>query len=83
MSDDHSHNHPVCGVCGRTPPEIDEYCEAAETLGMSADTYVRSEEGTYNADEDAFFCTACYVKIGMPRNTDRQAHRPPTTPSDA
>ena len=28
--------------------------------------YVRREEGTYNPESFQFFCTSCYIRIGMP-----------------
>ena len=33
------------------------------------DTYVRENEGTYNPDTGYFYCTDCYIKIGMPLGT--------------
>lgn len=59
---------PICEICRKTPSQLEEYTDAASEEGyeMHPDEYVRSEEGTYNPKENAFFCTECYVKIGMP-----------------
>lgn len=72
--------HPICSVCRKIPDELLEYTIIAADLGMTPDAYVRAEEGTYNVDEDAFFCTKCYIDIGMPLNAERRAcrHQQPT-----
>ena len=57
---------PVCIGCGKKPTEIAEYVEAAEHEDMTPDSYVRSEEGTYNRESNRFACTKCYVELGMP-----------------
>ena len=57
---------PLCVGCNKSPAEIEEYVEAAESCGISADSYVRQEEGTYNALNGHFLCTACYIAAGMP-----------------
>ena len=59
---------PICEICRKPPSEIEEYVEAASEEGfeMHPDEYVRRDEGTYNPQENAFFCTGCYIDIGMP-----------------
>lgn len=57
---------PICQGCQRPPAEIDEYRDAAAEELISADEYVRKEEGTYNPDNGHFLCTVCYLKAGMP-----------------
>ena len=55
-----------CSGCHRRPSEIDEYREASRAMDMSPNDYVRSEEGTFNRQNDHFLCTECYIKAGMP-----------------
>lgn len=55
-----------CLECGKTPSEINEYIEAAEADYTTPEEYVRSEEGTFNPDTNKFWCTECYIAIGMP-----------------
>lgn len=63
---------PVCVVCGRPPAEIPEYADMAnpDSPGYegykSADEAVRYNEGTYNINNGHFYCTADYIKVGMP-----------------
>lgn len=57
---------PVCGICGFPPSQIAEYLDAARDWEMTPDAYVRRHEGTYHSNTNAFFCTDCYVQIGMP-----------------
>lgn len=56
-----------CAVCGKSPCEIEEYVDYAKIEGMTPEEYVRQEEGTYNSQNGHFWCTGCYIKIGMPR----------------
>jgi len=56
----------VCAECGRRPDEIHEYVWAAKECGCTPEEYVRQEEGTYNPRTGRFWCSECYVKIGMP-----------------
>jgi len=61
-----------CKVCGREPHEIPEYIDAvAEEPDEFSDEedYVRQEEGTYNPLTGFFYCTECYIRIGMPLGT--------------
>ena len=55
-----------CAICGLKPSEILEYSSEAKLLGISPDDYVIEEEGTYNPKNGHFYCTSCYIKIGMP-----------------
>ncbi len=57
---------PRCAGCGALPSELAEYVEAARDVGMSAEQYVRQEEGTYNRASGHFLCTRCYAEHGMP-----------------
>jgi hypothetical protein len=56
---------PRCMGCLRFPDELDCYTGVLED-GESADDYVRSEEGTFNAENGHFLCDACYINAGMP-----------------
>ena len=56
----------ICAYCERTPEQIGEYIDAAADSEMTPDSYVRAEEGTYNALYSTFACTDCYVTLGMP-----------------
>jgi hypothetical protein len=57
---------PTCKICGRKPEDISEYREGAFYMGITPNEYVRIEEGTYNTETKKFYCTSCYIKIGMP-----------------
>jgi hypothetical protein len=57
---------PICAGCGREPNQIAEYRDAADDEGISANEYVRREEGTYNPDNAHFLCTECYIAAGCP-----------------
>lgn len=60
----------ICPYCNRKPNEIQEYVEAANENEMSPHEYVRMDEGTYHPQTDLFCCTDCYIKVGMPLNTE-------------
>ena len=55
-----------CKACGKAPNELSEYVSAAKVANITPEEYIRKEEGTYNRKTDLFFCTPCYVKVGMP-----------------
>jgi hypothetical protein len=55
-----------CKECGRKPSEIQEYIEAAKEYECTPEEFVWREEGTYNGLTGKFWCTECYVKLGMP-----------------
>ena len=60
----------TCKICKTPANKIDEYIIEAKENGYSdVDTYVRENEGTYNPDTGYFYCTDCYIKIGMPLGT--------------
>lgn len=58
-----------CKCCGKTPNELSEYTSIAKEENMTPDEYVAQEEGTYNRSTGLFYCTPCYVKVGMPLGT--------------
>lgn len=56
-----------CNGCGLGPEQLPEYAELAEAEGYgSATAALRGEEGTYNPENGHFWCTADYIKAGMP-----------------
>lgn len=55
-----------CIKCKRKPSEIQEYVEAAKECKCAPERYVEIEEGTYNREQGVFYCTECYVAVGMP-----------------
>lgn len=57
-----------CKICGKTPDEINEYIKCADEEGVTPEQYVRTD-GTYNYATHQFYCTECYIKIGMPLGT--------------
>ncbi|MFA1819035.1 hypothetical protein ACDX78_02325 [Virgibacillus oceani] len=59
-----------CPFCKRKPNEIPEYVQQANQEEMSPVEYVRMDEGTYHPQTDLFCCTDCYIKQGMPLNTE-------------
>ena len=56
----------VCQGCRLTPPEIQEYVEAAADAQTTPTLYVWREEGTLNRANGHFLCTDCYIDAGMP-----------------
>lgn len=56
-----------CVCCGKKPEEIAEYRDIARVEGYaSAEEAVKRQEGTYNPRNGHFYCTSCYIKVGMP-----------------
>lgn len=55
-----------CPICGRTPENISEYVNGGYELDITPRRYVMEEEGTYNTQNGHFYCTSCYIKLGMP-----------------
>ena len=55
-----------CAKCGKTPDELFEYTSSAEDEGITPEEYVMREEVTYNPRTQLFWCTKCYIKLGMP-----------------
>jgi hypothetical protein len=59
-----------CKVCGRKPGDIEEYVDMAKENGEPiTEGFMTREEGTYNPATKQFYCTECYIKIGMPLGT--------------
>lgn len=56
---------PVCAGCSKPPAECG-YQEYAEEAEISANEYVRQNEGTYNRENGHFWCDRCYIKVGVP-----------------
>lgn len=59
-----------CIICKKMPNEIAEYVRAAKEWWlqpMTPEQYVIEEEGTYNPANGHFYCTGCYVAVGMPK----------------
>lgn len=61
---------PICVGCNKRPDELAEYIDACNDAndgrGLTPSEYVRLEEGLYNARNGHFFCTSCYVDVGVP-----------------
>lgn len=57
---------PICVGCSKKPNEISEYVDIAAMTGESPNDYVRKHEGTFNQNNQHFYCTDCYIKAGMP-----------------
>lgn len=51
-----------CIGCGKKPDEIQEYIDAADENGLTPESYVEQEEGTYNPKNGHFLCTACFIE---------------------
>lgn len=61
-------NEMHCKICGKHPSEIDEYVEIADGKEIT-ESFMTHEEGTYNPTTKLFYCTHCYIAIGMPLGT--------------
>lgn len=56
-----------CAHCGKEPHEISEYVSIARQEGyVTPIDAVIHNEGTYNPANGHFYCTSCYIKLGMP-----------------
>lgn len=55
-----------CKCCNKTPDELEEYKYLAERYNSSPRDVAMAEEGTYNPRTGKFYCTECYIKVGMP-----------------
>lgn len=55
-----------CKRCGKEPHELREYITLAKELQCTPEQAVVREEGTYNRGTGKFYCTVCYVAVGMP-----------------
>ena len=61
-----------CKSCGKSPSEISEYVQMAKDdpeYFDSPEDVVKKDEGTFNPETGLFYCTNCYIKIGMPLGT--------------
>ena len=61
-----------CLECGRRPDQIMEYRRAAVQEDIPPEHYVKANEGTYNREIKKFWCTECYVILGMPEGVARR-----------
>lgn len=57
---------PRCACCGKYANELKEFKYTFEELGLQPSEFVKLYEGTYNKENNKFYCTACYVKLGCP-----------------
>lgn len=55
-----------CAQCKKRPDELNEYIYEAKLEGVTPDEFVASNEGTFNAVEQVFWCTECYLELGLP-----------------
>lgn len=55
-----------CKECGKVPSQIPEFVELGKQMNCTPQEAVIEEEGTYNDFSGRFWCTECYIKIGMP-----------------
>ena len=58
-----------CKECGKHPDDIEEYQAYEDHNCISAVEFVQTGEGTYNSGTGFFWCTSCYINIGMPLGT--------------
>ena len=57
----------ACRRCGKEPHELQEYIDQVKHDDFDTPEQVVVEiEGTYNEETGAFWCTPCYVAVGMP-----------------
>lgn len=62
----------ICVGCGKTADQLPEYVHMADSKHPDYEGYstpeeaVRLNEGTYNRENNHFWCTSCYIKAGMP-----------------
>lgn len=61
---------PICIGCNTKAADLPEYIEQGSENDMSADAFVRAEEGTYNRTNGHFLCTACYIAAGSPSSPE-------------
>lgn len=55
-----------CINCGKVPDEIGEYQPESTGTTLAPRAYVIAEEGTLNRANGHFYCTSCYITVGMP-----------------
>jgi hypothetical protein len=62
----------ICVGCGKTADQLQEYKDMANPDSQGYEGYstpdeaVRRNEGTFNRENNHFWCTTCYIKAGMP-----------------
>lgn len=58
---------PICIGCKKTPEMIKEYDMGAREAGETPSEHMVEVENTYDKfGANKFYCTACYIKNGMP-----------------
>jgi hypothetical protein len=73
LADQATREQPRCRRCGKRPVELEgEYeaivgHEAGSLNAEEVDEIMRIEEGTYNEATGGFWCTGCYIELGMPK----------------
>ena len=60
-----------CASCNKKPEEIREYIVMAKVEDLTPSENVILNEGTYNRSTGHFYCTDCYIKLGMPKGRAR------------
>lgn len=55
----------LCIDCGKRPSEIQEYIDASEEYGVTPESFVQQEEGTYNRENGHFLCTEDFIAREM------------------
>ena len=61
-----------CAHCHRPPSSIQEYLLEAQMEECTPEEFVSTIEGTYNPDNELFWCTECYIILGMPKGTPQE-----------
>lgn len=57
---------PECPICGKLASECIPVQVWKGDQGYDSASAMARNDGTYNPYENVFYCTSCYVKIGMP-----------------
>ena len=60
-----------CVGCKKKPEELREYIEMEKEDGLTPSENVIANEGTYNRSTGHFYCTDCYIRLGMPKGKAR------------
>jgi len=55
-----------CKGCNKHPDALSEYVDIAKEEDCTPTEYVQHNEGTYNPTTGKFWCTECYIRVGMP-----------------
>lgn len=58
-----------CIDCDKAPSEIQEYIDAGRENGMTPESYVEQEEGTYNPANGHFLCTEDFIAAEIKRGS--------------